>query len=49
MTGRVITSAALLVLLLAACQSSPEAQTKRAAAKTFSTADVARLRWIEGK
>jgi len=48
MTGRVITYAALLVLLIAACQRSPDAQSNRSDAKKFSTADVARLRWIEG-
>ena len=48
MTCRVITSAALLMLLFAACQRSPEAQTNRSEAKKFSTADIAKLRWIEG-
>ena len=48
MAYRVITSAALIVLLLAACQRSPNAQTNRADAKKFSTADIAKLRWIEG-
>jgi len=48
MIFRVITHAALLVLLLAACQHSPDAQTNRADAKKFSTADIAKLKWIEG-
>lgn len=48
MTYRLITHAALLVLLFAACQRSPEAQTNRAEAKKFSTADIAKLKWIEG-
>ena len=48
MTSRVITSAVLLVLLFTACHHSPDAQTNRSDAKKFSTADVARLRWIEG-
>jgi hypothetical protein len=39
---------ALLVLLFVACQRSPDAQTNRSEAKKFSTADIARLRWIEG-
>jgi len=45
---RVITSAALLVLLFAACQRSPDAQANRSDAKKFSTADLNKLRWIEG-
>jgi hypothetical protein len=48
MTYRVITHAALLVLLFAACQRSPDAQTNRAEAKKFSTAEIAKLKWIEG-
>ena len=48
MRNRVITCAALLVLLFAACQRSPDAQTNRSEAKKFSTADIAKLRWIEG-
>ena len=47
-TNSVIASATLFLLLLAACQRSPDAQTNRSGAKSFSTADVARLRWIEG-
>jgi len=48
MTYRVIIHAGLLVLLFAACQRSPDAQTNRADVKKFSTADIAKLRWIEG-
>lgn len=48
MTYRVITSAVLLVLLFAACKRSPDAQTNQPAAKNFSTADISKLRWIEG-
>ena len=48
MTLRVITSAALLVLLFAACRHLPDAPTHRSDAKNFSTADIAKLRWIEG-
>ncbi len=48
MKTRVIGSTALLVLLFVACQRSPDAQTNRSDVKKFSTADIARLRWIEG-
>ena len=48
MTYRVIICMALLVLLFAACERSPDAQTNRSDAKNLSTADIARLRWIEG-
>jgi hypothetical protein len=48
MTNRLIITAALFVLVFAACHHSPEAQTNRPEAKKFSTADVAKLRWIEG-
>lgn len=48
MTFRLVIHAALLVLLFAACQRSPDAQTNRAVAKKFSTADIAKLKWIEG-
>lgn len=40
--------ATLLVLLFAACQRSPDAQTNRSVATNFTTADVAKLRWLEG-
>lgn len=48
MTFRLVIHAALLVLLFAACQRSPDAQTNRADAKKFSAADIAKLKWIEG-
>src|SRR5829696_7538655 len=48
MMCKVIITAVLLVLLFAACQRSPDAQTNRSDAKNFSTADIAKLRWIEG-
>ena len=48
MTYRVTTFAVLLVLLFAACQRSPDAQTNRSGARNFSTADLSKLRWIEG-
>ena len=48
MTYRVTTFAVLLVLLFAACKRSPYAQTNRPAAKNLSTADISKLRWIEG-
>jgi hypothetical protein len=48
MRYRLIGFTVMFVLLLAACQSSPDAQTNRADAKKFSTADIAKLRWIEG-
>jgi len=48
MTCRVITSVVLLVLLVAACHRSPDAQTNRSAAKNLTTADISKLRWIEG-
>ena len=48
MTFRITVSAALLLLLLAACQRSPEAQTNRSEATRFSTAEIAKLRWIGG-
>ena len=48
MRHRLITLAALLVLLFTACHRSPDAQTNRSEAKKFSTADLSKLRWIEG-
>ena len=48
MTYRVTTFAVLLVLLFAACKRSPVAQTNRPAARSLSTADISKLRWIEG-
>ena len=48
MTFRAIACVALLVLLSAACQRSADTQTNRSEAKSFSTADIAKLRWIEG-
>ena len=48
MTSKLIVSAALFVLLFAACHHSPDAQTTRTETKKFSTADIAKLRWIEG-
>ena len=48
MMDRVITSAVLLVLLFAACQRSPDAQTNQTGERKFSTADLSKLRWIEG-
>lgn len=48
MRYRVTTFAVLLVLLFAACKRSPLAQTNRPAARDLSTADISKLRWIEG-
>jgi hypothetical protein len=48
MTTKTIASVALLVWLFAACHHSPDAQTNRSAATNFSTADIAKLRWLEG-
>src|SRR5687767_5685193 len=48
MTHRAITLAALTMLLFAACHRSRDAQTNRPVATNFSTADIAKLRWIEG-
>jgi len=48
MTFRLIACTALLVLLFAACHRSANAPAAGSNAKTFSTADVAKLRWIEG-
>jgi hypothetical protein len=48
MTCRLITSIALFVLLFASCQRSADPQSNRSDAKKFSTADIAKLRWIEG-
>jgi len=48
MTYRVTTFAVLLVLLFAACKRSPVAQTNRSGAGKVSTADISKLRWIEG-
>jgi len=48
MTYRIIISTALLVLLVVACQRASDPQTTRSGAKNFSTADIAKLRWIEG-
>jgi hypothetical protein len=41
-------SAILFVLLFTACHHPREAQTNRSDPKKFSTADLAKLRWIEG-
>ena len=48
MTYRVITSAVLLVLLFAACKRLPNAQTNQPPERKFSTAEISKLRWIEG-
>lgn len=48
MTSRLITCAALSVLLFAACQRSSNAPSGGADAKKFSPAEIARVRWIEG-
>ena len=48
MTRRLITTASLLVLMFAACQRSPEAQNDPPIATNLTTADVARLKWLEG-
>ena len=48
MRHKVIIFAALFVLAFAACRHSPDGQTNRPEAKKFSTADIAKLRWIEG-
>ena len=48
MIDKVITSAVVLVLLFAACQRSPDAQANQSATKSFSTAELRKLRWIEG-
>ena len=48
MTFRLIACAALLVLLFAACHRSADGPNAQSNAKNFSTADIARLRWIEG-
>src|SRR5689334_24386685 len=48
MTSKAIISVTLFVLVLVACHRSPEAQTNRAGSRKFSTADIAKLRWIEG-
>ena len=48
MTYRVTTLAVLLVMLFAACKRSPVAQTNRPPARNLSTADISKLRWIEG-
>lgn len=48
MTKKVITTAALLVSLFAACQRSHDAQHTPPVATNLSTADVAKLRWLEG-
>ena len=48
MRQRLIATAALLALLLAACHRSPDAPTNQPAATKFSTADIAKLRWLEG-
>jgi hypothetical protein len=46
MTHRFITTVVLLVLLFTACHRSPE--TNQSAATNFTSADIAKLRWIEG-
>jgi hypothetical protein len=48
MTYKAIASVALFLLVVMACHRSPDAQTNQAEAKKFSTADIAKLRWIEG-
>ena len=48
MRYKVLISSALFVLVFAACGHSPDAQSPRTDAKKFSTADIAKLRWIEG-
>ena len=48
MTRRLMTAASLLVLMFAACQRSPEAQNDPPIATNLTTADVARLKWLEG-
>jgi hypothetical protein len=48
MTHRLITTVTVLVLLFAACQRSPDAQSNRSVATNFTNADIAKLRWIEG-
>ena len=48
MTHRIITGAALFALLFVACQRSPDNQTNRPATTSLTTADLAKLKWIEG-
>jgi hypothetical protein len=48
MTLQVIASAALVLFAFAACHNSSDAQTGQSEAKKFSTADLAKLKWIEG-
>lgn len=48
MTTRIITTAILLLLLFAACQRSRDAQTNPPVATNFTTADIAKLKWLEG-
>jgi hypothetical protein len=48
MTHRLIVTAALLLLLFAACQRSQDAQNKTAIATNLTTADLAKLKWLEG-
>lgn len=48
-THRLITTAVLLVMLLfAACQRSTETPTNPPVATNFTTADIAKLKWLEG-
>ena len=49
MTHRLITTAVLLVMLLfAACHRSTETPTNPPVATNFTTADIAKLKWLEG-
>ena len=48
MTYKITIFATLFVVAVAACQHSPNAQSNRPNAKNFSTADIAKLKWIEG-
>ena len=45
---RIITTATLLVLLFAACDRSSNTQTDPPVATKFTTADIAKLKWLEG-
>lgn len=48
-THRLITTAALLLILLfAACHRPTNTQTSPPAATKFTTADIAKLKWLEG-
>lgn len=48
MTTRKITIATLLLLLFTACHRSSNTQTNPPVATKFTTADIARLKWLEG-